>query len=87
MDKDDEKKIKIRAYLDVFGSDNGRIVKEDLEKRSGYKISRIPRGLDGHIDPLEMARQEGQRSVSVHIETMLKKDPDEEKGITNEPRE
>ena len=83
MDENDEKKIKIMAYLDVFGSENGKIVKNDIDTLSGYHISRIPRGLDGHIDPLEMARQIGQRSVSVHIETMLKKDPNEKKGIRN----
>jgi hypothetical protein len=59
------------------------MVKADLRRLAGCDISRVPKGHDGHIDPLEMARQEGQRSVVIHIETMLKKDPNEKKGIKN----
>ena len=86
MDKDDEKKIKIRAYLDVFGSDNGRIVLKHLKILTKFNWAFVP-NTTGNIDPLEVMRQEGMRSVIIHIEMMLKKDPDEKKGITNEPRE
>ncbi len=85
MDKDDEKKIKIRAYLDVFGTDNGKLVLADLKTRADFDyIKAQPVGNDNHTDIYQVMHREGKRSIVAYIVGMLKKDPNEQKGIKNE---
>ena len=74
MTREEEKQQKINDYLNTFMSEAGKRVLEDLKKGARYNQSYVPKGNDGHIDALEMARQEGKRSVIVHIELMLKKE-------------
>jgi hypothetical protein len=50
-----------------------------------FNIAKVPIDNLGRIDPYEAMRQEGIRSVIINIEMMLNKDPDETKGIQNEP--
>ena len=47
-----------------------------------YNAAFVPKGLDGHVDVYELCREEGKRSVIVHIERMLNKNPWKE-GVTN----
>ena len=54
-----------------------------MKKLAKYNIAYVP-AVTGVIDPLEIMRQEGMRSVIIHIEMMLRKKPDEVKGIQNE---
>jgi hypothetical protein len=54
------------AYKIVFGSDHGKEVMEDLEKRCHYNATTNIRG-DSH----ESAYMEGQRSVLLFIKNML----------------
>lgn len=82
MDK--EARLKIIDYKQAFGTEHGKKVIEDLKILARFNHALIPLGNDGHIDPYEVVRREGMRSVIIHIETMINKDLDEEKGITNE---
>lgn len=57
------------AYKIVFGSDHGKEVMADLEKRCHYNATTNIRG-DSH----ESAYMEGQRSVLLFIKNMLLND-------------
>jgi len=57
------------VYKIVFGSDHGKQVMEDLEKRCHYNATTNVRG-DSH----ESAYMEGQRSVLLFIKNMLLND-------------
>ena len=57
------------SYKIVFGSDHGKEVMEDLEKRCHYNATTNIRG-DSH----ESAYMEGQRSVLLFIKNMLLND-------------
>ena len=67
MDKNDLKQLNI-AYKQVFNSDNGKKVLEDLEKRCSYHNTTHVKG-DSH----EGAFLEGTRSVILFIKNMLNK--------------
>jgi len=67
VDKNDLKQLNI-AYKQVFNSDNGKKVLEDLEKRCGYNMTTHIKG-DSH----ESAFLEGTRSVVLFIKNMLTK--------------
>ena len=60
----------IIAYKQVFESDNGKKVLEDLEKRCSYHTTTHIKG-DSH----ESAFLEGTRSVVLFIKNMLNKKP------------
>ena len=60
----------IIAYKQVFESDNGKKVLEDLERRCGYHTTTHIKG-DSH----ESAFLEGTRSVVLFIKNMLNKKP------------
>lgn len=84
MDRDEEKVQNVIDYHETFGSEHGKRCLEHLKKKAKFNASAIPKDNRGCTDPYEMMRQEGQRSVIVHIELMLKKDPYEKKGIKND---
>ena len=67
MDKNDLKQLNI-AYKQVFNSDNGKKVLEDLEKRCSYHTTTHIKG-DSH----ESAYLEGARSVVLFVKNMLTK--------------
>tara|TARA_B100000029_G_scaffold277031_1_gene271521 strand:- start:1857 stop:2069 length:213 start_codon:yes stop_codon:yes gene_type:complete len=67
MNNNDLKQLTI-AYKQVFESDNGKKVLEDLEKRCSYHSTTHIKG-DSH----ESAFLEGARSVVLFIKNMLNK--------------
>ena len=67
MNNNDLKQLTI-AYKQVFESDNGKKVLEDLEKRCSYHSTTHIKG-DSH----ESAFLEGKRSVVLFIKNMLNK--------------
>ena len=67
MNNNDLKQLTI-AYKQVFESDNGKKVLEDLEKRCSYHNTTHIKG-DSH----ESAFLEGTRSVVLFIKNMLNK--------------
>ena len=67
MHNNDLKQLTI-AYKQVFESDNGKKVLEDLEKRCSYHSTTHIKG-DSH----ESAFLEGTRSVVLFIKNMLNK--------------
>ena len=67
MDKNDLKQLTI-AYKQIFNSDNGKKVLEDLEKRCSYHTTTHIKG-DSH----ESAYLEGARSVVLFIKNILTK--------------
>ena len=73
MNKEDLKQL-IRAYKQVFESDQGKKGLKDLEKRCSYHTTTHIKG-DSH----ESAFLEGTRSVILFIKNMLNKKPEEEK--------
>ena len=66
-------------YQQTFGSEMGQRVLADLKRLSKLNSSFVPIDNEGRIDPLQLMRNEGQRSVLVHIYTKLGKDPFETK--------
>tara|TARA_R100001594_G_scaffold1645_1_gene7030 strand:+ start:8368 stop:8607 length:240 start_codon:yes stop_codon:yes gene_type:complete len=79
VDKIDQKTLEalkqlVIAYKQVFNSDNGKKVLEDLERRCSYHTTTHIKG-DSH----ESAFLEGTRSVILFIKNMLNKKHEEEK--------
>ena len=69
MNEKDLKQLNL-DYKQVFESDNGKKVLEDLEKRCSYHTTTHIKG-DSH----ESAFLEGTRSVVLFIKNMLNKKP------------
>jgi len=59
-----------QVYMRVFNTDDGLLVLEDLKNRCFAEISTIPES--NSIDPFTTVRNEGRRSVLLHILTQLK---------------
>ena len=77
MDKIDQKTLDalkqlVISYKQVFNSDNGKKVLDDLEKRCSYHTTTHVKG-DSH----ESAFLEGTRSVILFIKNMLTKKMEE----------
>jgi len=68
QNENNNKKIKelIQNYKTVFGSDDGKAVMEDLEKRCFYHTSTFSRN-----EPNETAFFEGQRTILLFIKSMI----------------
>ena len=61
----------VNAYRRLFGSEEGKLVLEDLKARFGTQMPTfIPKG-DGGFDPLWAAIRDGQRQVVIHIEHQM----------------
>jgi len=71
------KKLK-EIYKIVFGSDQGKLVMDDLEKRCHFMSTTNVKG-DSH----ESAYMEGQRSVLLFIKSMLQKENENVKRADN----
>ena len=56
----------IRNYKSVFGSEDGKAVMDDLEKRCFYNVTTFAKG-----DTNETAFYEGQRTVLLFIKSMI----------------
>lgn len=63
-----------KVYQQVFNTDPGRLVLEDLRNRGFIFV------------PTETDRDEGKRSLILHIETMTNPEPPEEIPGTGEPQ-
>lgn len=68
-------KQKIIDYQQIFDTEAGKRVLNDIKRLSKVLFAIVPMGNDGKLDPYMMAYQNGQRSVLVHIYAQLKKDP------------
>ena len=84
MDENDEARQLIIDYKQTFLGPHGKRVLEHMKACACFNIAKVPVDNLGRIDPLEVMRQEGMRSVIINIEMMLNTDPDERKGIQNE---
>ena len=68
--ENNNKKLKdlVKHYKIVFGSDEGKQVISDLEKRCHYNVSTFSKD-----NANETAFMEGQRSVLLYIKAMISK--------------
>jgi hypothetical protein len=68
QNENSNKKIKdlIKHYKATFGSDDGKAVMDDLEKRCFYHTSTFSRN-----EPNETAFFEGQRTILLFIKSMI----------------
>jgi len=68
QNENSKKKIKelINSYKSIFGSDDGKMVMDDLEKRCFYHTSTFSRN-----EPNETAFFEGQRAILLFIKSMI----------------
>jgi hypothetical protein len=78
LTKEQQKEQLIRDYHEVFGTEKERsraqkAVIAHMKRGANFDLAIIPKGNDGHIDGMAMARNEGQRSVIVNIERMTMK--------------
>ena len=69
QNENDNSKTKIKEliqnYKTVFGSDDGKMVMDDLEKRCFYNVTTFSKGDN------ETAFFEGQRTVLLFIKSMI----------------
>jgi hypothetical protein len=72
---DTEKQLAI-LYKEVFNTVSGQLVIEDLRRVFNFDLSIVPRDNNGRIDELEVMRNEGKRSVILHILKTVAKDLD-----------
>lgn len=75
----DEEKNLIIDYRNTFESPQGERVLKDLRKIFNFDVSVQPLGIDGHIDSYKVVRNEGCRSVIIHILRKIEKDFDDKK--------
>jgi hypothetical protein len=77
MELEEKEKQLIIAYKNVFASEMGIKVYEDLKDRCSF--TRVIQPLDGagRVDPLQMAYNDGVRSVFIHIKSIVEKNLDE----------
>ena len=68
QNENSNKKFKelIKQYKTVFGSNDGKMVMNDLEKRCFYNVTTFAKG-----DTNETAYYEGQRTVLLFIKSMI----------------
>jgi hypothetical protein len=78
---DTEKQLAI-LYKEVFGTVSGQKVIEDLRRVFNFDLSVVPRDDNGRIDELEVMRNEGKRSVILHILKTVAKDLDKQEPQT-----
>jgi hypothetical protein len=71
----------IQDYQNCFTSDSGKKVLDDLRRVFKFDMSVVPIGEDAHIDVNRLIRNEGQRSVLIHILSQMSK-----KIVTAEPK-
>jgi len=67
QNNNNNQKIKdlIKQYKTIFGSDDGKMVMDDLEKRCFYNVTTFSKGEN------ETAFFEGQRNVLLFIKSMI----------------
>ena len=70
------------AYKDCFGTESGKKVIADLKRVFNFELSIIPKDNNGMTDIYEVLRNEGKRSVILHILKVLNKDLDEKEKVT-----
>ncbi len=58
----------INAYRRLFGSDEGKLVLDDLRERFGTEKPAFIPNQGGGYDPLWAAVRDGQRQVVIHID-------------------
>lgn len=63
-----------RVYMNLFNTDEGQLVLEDLRNRAFVKVSTLPE--HGPMCAMTAARNEGRRSMILHIETQLLPNPE-----------
>jgi hypothetical protein len=78
---DTEKQLAI-LYKEVFNTVSGQLVIEDLRRVFNFDLSIVPRDNNGRIDELEVMRNEGKRSVILHILKTVAKDLDKPESQT-----
>lgn len=67
-----------RVYMNLFLTDEGQLVLEDLRNRAYSKVSTV-QNVFGPVDLGRTAFNEGQRALLLHIETQLTPEPQPEK--------
>ena len=72
-----EQKQLLIDYKMAFNTEGGKRIIKDLMNISNFNVSVIPRDGTGKIDPFDVVRREGQRSVIIHIIRQMEKVPKE----------
>ena len=57
------KQSKALDFQKAFDTDSGKRVRKLLRDFTGYGVAKVPQDSTGRLDPYELARQEGKRSV------------------------
>lgn len=70
-----DEKQKIIDYQQIFDTEAGKRVLDDIKRLSRVLFATVPLDNAGRLDQGMMTYQNGQRSVLVHIYAQLKKDP------------
>jgi len=78
LDRDKEQTMIIAAYQRLFNTEDGKIVLEDLKKKSTYNRSAVLDKLN--INPNQILYDEAQRSMVLYIERNINIDLKERKN-------
>lgn len=70
-------------YKECFGTDSGKWVLDDLRRKFNFDLSVIPKDNHGMTDIYEVLRNEGKRSVILHILKCVNKDLDKSEPETD----
>jgi len=82
---DEERRTQlVMDYKMTFGSLEGKRVLADLSKLCGLNFVLTPVGNDGHTDPYDVMRNEGKRTVAIHINRMVETDLMKEHDLTTD---
>jgi len=73
----DKEKQKLMDYKNTFLPPAGIRVLDDLKRMANFHNSIVARDNAGKLDPFDMIRREGQRSVIIHIVRQMEKVPKE----------
>ncbi len=70
----DDPKQTLIDFHQCFDTEHGKRVIKNLKKNCQFDESPRPKDNMGRIDPYAVMYREGQRSVIIHIERILRKD-------------
>lgn len=84
VQREDEKLQRTIDAKETFETPHGKRTLERMKKLCFYHVIVKPQmGTDNHIDIFQLVRREAQREMITYIESMMNRDPNEKKGITN----
>ncbi len=81
MTREEEARKLATNYYELFSSEQGKEVLNDLIKMTKSEMCIVPFDNEGRLDVNQMVRNEGKRAVITYIKGMMSKDVTKDKQI------